>query len=189
MSRTGPHLRVVASTVAEPESAAGEEAAEQLTIDAVYRRHAPYVATVGLRILGRPDEVEDLVQDVFLAARRTLRTVRDPRSIQSWLATIAVRVAKKRLVKRDRWRLLGLRATPEQLGLVAAASPEDAALISAVYRALDALRPDLRIAWVLRYVEGERLEGVARLCGCSLATAKRRIAAAHAAVREAVGDG
>ena len=41
-----------------------------------------------------------------------------------------------------------------------------------------------RVAWTLNYVEGETLEEVARLCGCSLATAKRRIAAAQRFIEE-----
>jgi RNA polymerase sigma-70 factor (ECF subfamily) len=41
-----------------------------------------------------------------------------------------------------------------------------------------------RIAWVLRHLEGEPLDRVAEICGCSLATAKRRIAAAHQRIRE-----
>jgi RNA polymerase sigma-70 factor (ECF subfamily) len=40
-----------------------------------------------------------------------------------------------------------------------------------------------RAAWMLRYVEGYGLEDVARLCRCSLATAKRRIARAQQLVR------
>jgi RNA polymerase sigma-70 factor (ECF subfamily) len=56
-----------------------------------------------------------------------------------------------------------------------------------VYRALDRLGTAERLAWTLRHVEGERLDAVAQLCGCSLATAKRRIAAANAHVRKLTG--
>jgi RNA polymerase sigma-70 factor (ECF subfamily) len=45
-----------------------------------------------------------------------------------------------------------------------------------------------RVAWTLRYVEGEKLERVAEHCGCSLATAKRRIAAAHAKIQSELED-
>jgi RNA polymerase sigma-70 factor (ECF subfamily) len=53
---------------------------------------------------------------------------------------------------------------------------------------LDELPAAERLAWTLRHVEGERLEQVARQCGCSLATAKRRIAAAQDAIEQAVSD-
>jgi RNA polymerase sigma-70 factor (ECF subfamily) len=40
---------------------------------------------------------------------------------------------------------------------------------------LQTMPADDRIAWTLRYIERHRLEAVAELSGCSLATAKRRI--------------
>ncbi len=53
---------------------------------------------------------------------------------------------------------------------------------------LDQLPVRERIAWVLRRLEREPLETVAELCNCSLATAKRRVAAAQDKLRRAVGD-
>ena len=43
---------------------------------------------------------------------------------------------------------------------------------------LDRLGADQRLAFTLRFVEGYRLQEVAELCGCSLATTKRRLARA-----------
>ncbi len=53
------------------------------------------------------------------------------------------------------------------------------ALLTRVYEVLDRVSVECRLAWILRYIEGEKLEEVAERCGCSLATAKRRIAAAQ----------
>jgi RNA polymerase sigma-70 factor (ECF subfamily) len=69
------------------------------------------------------------------------------------------------------------------------ASPEQKALLGRVYRVLDGMPTNERVAWALRYVEGEPLESVAVLSGCSLATAKRRIAAAARTIEEAFADG
>jgi RNA polymerase sigma-70 factor (ECF subfamily) len=55
--------------------------------------------------------------------------------------------------------------------------------------ALGTVPADARIAWALRYLEQEPLEDVARICGCSLATAKRRIAVAHQAVTRSLAHG
>jgi RNA polymerase sigma-70 factor (ECF subfamily) len=62
-------------------------------------------------------------------------------------------------------------------------------LLARIYRTLDEIAPDSRVAWILRYVEGERLEDVADACGCSLATAKRRIASAQELLMEVLRDG
>jgi RNA polymerase sigma-70 factor (ECF subfamily) len=72
-------------------------------------------------------------------------------------------------------------ADPVDLDVVASAeaSPEVRALLAQVYALLRTLPADDRIAWTLRHVERHRLEDVAELAGCSLATAKRRIARAQ----------
>ena len=62
-------------------------------------------------------------------------------------------------------------------------------MLTAVYRVLDQLPAQVRIAWVMKHVEGERLERVAEITGCSRATAHRRITRARAALLEAFDDG
>ena len=54
--------------------------------------------------------------------------------------------------------------------------------------ALEGVSVNARIAWVFRYLEEESVDDVARLCGCSRSTAKRRIADAHQVVRRALSD-
>jgi RNA polymerase sigma-70 factor (ECF subfamily) len=180
MLRAAPHLELV-----DPDSP--PRPATPPTIEDAFRAYAPYVARIGLRLLGRPDEVDDLVQDAFVEAHRGLRDVREPAALKGWLATIAVRLARRRLIRRNRLRFLGWGTAEEWAAAPASgATPEQGAMLAAVYRALDAMPADQRIAWVLRVVEGEQLEETARLCGCSLATVKRWIGTAHAAVRKAV---
>lgn len=162
---------------------------EPLDFDAVFKRYSPYVAAVAHRLLGRDADVDDTVQEVFLVAVRGLASVRDPSAVKSWLARIAVRVARRRLQMRRFRTYLGL-DDPNAYDTVAdsQASPEQRALLARVYRVLDGLPADQRIAWALRHIEGEQLESVAVLAGCSLATAKRRIAAATQTIEEAFAD-
>jgi DNA-directed RNA polymerase specialized sigma24 family protein len=51
--------------------------------------------------------------------------------------------------------------------------------VKRLYIILDKMPVELRIAFVLRYVQSETVQSVAELCGWSLSTAKRRIHAAH----------
>jgi len=172
-------LEVVADT---------DEAVPSLETGDLFRRYAPYVAKIGYRLLGRDDDIDDLVQDVFLAAHRGLRSLRQPEAVKGWLATVAVRVARRRLRRRRMLTVVGLGGPNDYQHEVVdpAASPEQRALVSQVYRILDRLPVDHRIAWTLRHVQGETLERVAELAGCSLATAKRRIRAAALAIEEEV---
>jgi RNA polymerase sigma-70 factor (ECF subfamily) len=166
------------------------EAVVELDFDAIFRRYAPYVAAIAHRLLGRDADVDDTVQEVFLVAVRGLASVRDPSAVKSWLARIAVRAARRRLQVRRLRTYLGM-DDPSGYDTLAdgQASPEQRALLARVYRVLDGLPADQRIAWTLRHIEGEQLDSVAVLAGCSLATAKRRISAASAALEEAFSDG
>jgi RNA polymerase sigma-70 factor, ECF subfamily len=160
------------------------------TVEWLFRRYSAYVARIALRLLGRDDEVDDVVQDVFLGALRGLGELRDPEAARGWLATVTVRVARRKLrIRRFRaFFHLDPGADYEELAGVAATA-EERALIARVYAILDGIPAERRIAWTLRYVEGEKLGEVARLCGCSLATVKRRIDAVHQAITGAMSDG
>ncbi|MBN2193591.1 MAG: sigma-70 family RNA polymerase sigma factor [Polyangiaceae bacterium] len=169
-----------AAQVVGPVSEAGEVVHVELDSAAVFRRYAPYVAAVAQRLLGRDQEVDDTVQDVFLVALRSLPQLRDPDALRGWLARIAVRVASRRLRTRRLRAFLRLDQTPhDALPIDRNASPEQRVLLASLYRALDELPTSQRVAWILRHVEGEPLAEVAALMGCSLATAKRRIATAE----------
>jgi RNA polymerase sigma-70 factor (ECF subfamily) len=159
------------------------------TLDGIYREYARYVAAVGVRLLGRNAEIDDLVQEVFMAAVRGLDTRREPDEIRAWLATVTVRTARRRLRARRIRDLFGL-DHPEDYTRLAArtADPEQRVLLARVYALLDRMPIEQRLAWSLRHLEGEQLDGVARGCDCSLATAKRRIAAAEATIAEAQSD-
>jgi RNA polymerase sigma-70 factor (ECF subfamily) len=68
------------------------------------------------------------------------------------------------------------------------ATAEERAILSRLYEVLDGLPTDQRLAWSLRYLEGEPLDAVAAACGCSLATAKRRVSAARSVIDEVFRD-
>jgi RNA polymerase sigma-70 factor (ECF subfamily) len=162
-----------------------------LPLEDLYRRFAPYVAAIASRILGRESEVEDVVQDVFMAALNGLKKRDQLLQAKGWFATVTVRSSMRKLRARALWSLFDLAEPPQYERLAdPAAGPEERRMLAEVYRALDTVHSKERVAWVLRYVQGESLEQTAALCGCSLATAKRRIAAAHAVVKQRVeGDG
>jgi RNA polymerase sigma-70 factor (ECF subfamily) len=189
-------VAVRAPSQAEPlqsQNAAHEhgESAAPLVLDtnAAYRRYAPYVAKIGMRILGRRDEIEDFVQDVFLSVHRNLGSLREPAAIKGWLAKLAVHEATRRLRRRRLRRWFGFGTVPEYIDIAdGAASPEQRTLLARIFSTLDALPASDRVAWALRYIEGETMVRIATLCDCSLSTAKRRVASAEAAL-ERLGVG
>jgi RNA polymerase sigma-70 factor (ECF subfamily) len=160
----------------------GETAARE----ALFRKHVRTAWTLALRLTARRDDADDVVQDAFVTALGDLANLKVGDAFGAWLATIVVRQAHRHFRRRRLRRLLGLDRAPDEgvLGALAApdTSPErliELSQIDAVLRTLDERE---RSAWVLRHVEGHTLVEVAEVCGCSLATAKRRVAAAQRAL-------
>lgn len=161
---------------------AGDEWAEA----AIYRRHATRLANLAARLLGRREDVMDVLQDVFMDAFAELDTLRDPSALRGWLVRRTVNKIHKRFRRRKLRRLLGLDQGADELTLSSLASaecsPELRLELARIEDVLRTLPTRHRIAWVLHRVEGETLPAVAEACGTSLATAKRDVHAAQAAI-------
>ena len=158
----------------------------------LYTEYARFVAWFASRLLPRQDEVEDVVQEVFVIAAQHLDDLSDPPKIRGWLKTVTLRRAGRLL----RWKRVRARfgiardARPiEEYVAAPGASQEDRAALGELLRVLEGMPTDVRIAWSLRYMHEETIESVAELAGCSLATAKRRIAAAQRLIQEEISDG
>jgi RNA polymerase sigma-70 factor, ECF subfamily len=149
---------------------------DERAFSVLYRRHARYVAGVACRLMGDTSELDDIVQDTFVAASLSLRTLQDPSSVRAWLVTIAVRSASKRLKARMRRRWMGqefTRLAPKITDHEGGQKLED------LYDALDRIPTRLRVPWILVRVEGLQLTEAAEHCDVSLATLKRRVADAE----------
>ncbi|MBL8950330.1 MAG: sigma-70 family RNA polymerase sigma factor [Myxococcaceae bacterium] len=158
---------------------------EEFALDLLYRRHAPFVAAVALRLGRREADVEDIVQETFLLAFSRLDQLLHAGALRGWLASIAVSFVHRRL-RFSKWLRLFKTDAEAELTLSAmvspAAGPELTARIAELDEKVRALPLHERTAWTMRFVLGCTLEETAQACRCSLATAKRRLAAARAAV-------
>ena len=160
------------------------------TLDDIFRRYCRYVAGVIVRLDGPGTEVDDLVQEVFVEAAAGIARLRDPGAIKGWLATIAVRRVRRHLRLRRVWRFFGFERNPHQSRLIdPGVSPVDRLLLRAVYRVLDDMPIEDRLAFGLHVIEGETMEAVAKHCGCSFATAKRRVSRVQRRIEEELSDG
>jgi RNA polymerase sigma-70 factor (ECF subfamily) len=151
--------------------------------EAFYRRYVALVHGTVRRLLGRAGEAEDVVQETFETAFEFVSQLRTPESARQWLMQIAVRKVHRRFRQRRLLRTLGLDRSADDAPLAQMARPDSSANarleLAMLDQALSSLGTAKRIAWMLRHVEGHSLDEVATQCGCSLATAKRRISAAH----------
>lgn len=158
---------------------------DRAAFDALYRRHAPYVLSLAVRIQGNATDVEDIVHDAFLRVVGCLDELRRGDAFRPWLASVTANLVKTKLRRRRFLGALGLAgAEPIDLDALVSeqAGPDTRAELAEVYGVLRGLPIDQRVAWVLRHVEGNKLDDVARIAGCSLATAKRRLQLAQEAL-------
>jgi RNA polymerase sigma-70 factor (ECF subfamily) len=150
--------------------------------EALFRRYARMVNGLAFRVLGRDSEVDDLVQDSFLEALKNLHRLDNPQAFASWLGSIVVRTASKRLRRRALLNRLGLRRnTPIDPDVILSsdAPPDAKAELSRIYACLDSMHHEVRLSVVLHRVEGMSLPEAAQAMGVSLSTVKRRLAAAE----------
>ncbi len=157
-------------------------AGESWAQEALFRRYSRMVNGLAYRVLGRDSEVDDLVQDSFLEALKNLHRLENPQAFASWLGSIVVRTASKRLRRRALLNRLGLRRnTPIDPDVVLSndAPPDVRAQLSRIYSCLDAMHHEMRLSLILHRVEGMSLPETADTMGVSLSTVKRRLAAAE----------
>lgn len=148
--------------------------------DLLFDRFANYVASVALRLLGDESVVDDIVQDVFLDCFKKIDTLHNMEHARRWLVRVTVRKAGRKLRQNKIVRLFkssyGDNFREPAISTVTA---DERAELVMLYRMLEQLSVKVRLAWCLRYLEGAELSEVAFACGCSLATAKRRIRTAQ----------
>jgi RNA polymerase sigma-70 factor (ECF subfamily) len=158
--------------------------------EALFRRHIGRAGQIATRLLGRGCDAEDAIQDSFVIALEQLPKLREGAAFRSWLLRIVVHQAHRRYRKRRMLTRLGFVQHDDLDGLCSQSrsdlSPDLRAELAKLDLVLQTIATADRFAWILRHVEGFRLEEVAAACNCSLATAKRRIAAADQRVRQHV---
>jgi RNA polymerase sigma-70 factor (ECF subfamily) len=143
-----------------------------------------------LRILGRPQDAEDVTQESFVAAYRAIGTFRGDGSLRGWLLRIATRQSYRRLAQRrpsqdldsvPEPRLADASGEPTQL-LVAAEARES------VRRAVAALADPYREVVAMRFFADLSLAEVAEATGRPLNTVKTHLRRGLERLRPTLGD-
>ncbi|MFT3693863.1 MAG: RNA polymerase sigma factor [Kofleriaceae bacterium] len=127
------------------------------------------------RILGSNREIEDLLQDSFVAIFRALPSFRGESSLARWCQTIATRTAFAAISKR---RPVTLELVDD---LAADPSPDQARVVRArqamrrIYQELDRIDAKQRIAFALAVIDGRSLAETAALTDSSVLAVKTRV--------------
>ncbi len=155
------------------------------------RRYSPRLFATGRRYARREDEVEDLVQQIWVRAFQNLAKWRGDAPFEHWLMRIAVRVCYDQLRRHQRNREHTItELDSEETGWLEqhAVAEEDrgndqAAARSLVTKALEQLSPPARLILTLLELEDRSVREISQLTGWSVPLVKVRAFRARAEMR------
>ncbi|HWM92201.1 MAG TPA: sigma-70 family RNA polymerase sigma factor [Thermoanaerobaculia bacterium] len=154
--------------------------------DLVVRFERPVYSLIA-RMVQDPSTAEDLAQEAFVKAYRSLRTYDTSRKLSSWLFKIAHNTAIDHL-RKNAPETVSLEAPQEEDGrgglaaVLSDSSIEDPAaaaerrdMARSLERAISRLRPEYREAVVLFYIEGATYQEICDVTGLPLGTVKTNL--------------
>ena len=142
-------------------------------------KYQPRVFALARRYARREDEVEDIVQTVFLKAYKKLSTYRGDAPFEHWLMRTATYTCYDFLRKHQRnreWNATDLSDEEndwlENVGEESSAETDRAAAKSLVEKLLDGLKPDDRHIITLLELEDKSIKEIAEITGFSESNVK-----------------
>ena len=153
--------------------------------DLLVLKYQHRIVSLVSRYMRDQDEVLDVTQEAFIKAYRALPGFRGDSAFYTWLYRIAINTAKNYLVSRsrrppdsdidvDQGDYQG-----ETLALSDIESPENRLegdqLEAVVYKAIDDLPEELKVAVTLREFDGLSYEEIAGIMECPVGTIRSRI--------------
>lgn len=173
-----------AKTDTEQEVATAPEGVVRLSFDVVYREHRTRLMSIVRGVIGQSDELEDVLQLVFIEIHRCLPKFEGRSRLTTWLYRIAVNVALQhiRRSRRKRWLVLGPTGDEEQRQV----SPrdeigvaEDRELLARVNESVAQLSDKKRVVWQLHELQGLEPQEIAEILDIPLNTVRSRLLSAR----------
>jgi RNA polymerase sigma-70 factor (ECF subfamily) len=151
----------------------------------VVRRTHRHVYTQALRLVGDPQEAEDVAQEAYLRVYRGLAGFRGDAQFETWLYRIVSNAAMSHLRKRRRFGELVKDTTeeppePPSTALV----DEEAVDRDALTKALESLPQSLRVVVILKDVYGLSCREIGGQIGVSEGAVKVRLHRARKRLKE-----
>jgi RNA polymerase sigma-70 factor, ECF subfamily len=163
---------------------AGETRVYALLVD----RYRGRLERYALRMLGNRDDAEDVLQDTFIRAYRSLGRCDGPHGFGPWVFGILVNRCRTHGAKRARTQGVMVR---NDVALAAASVPASEgrdALRETIYWALEQLPAEQREAFLLKHVEDLSYEVMETVTGVRPATLRMRVFRARDELRKLLAE-
>lgn len=151
---------------------------DETAFERLAERYYPFCLRFAERHLGRREDAEDVVQEAMLRACRALRRRRVPERFRPWLFRIVLNRCRSRVARRARRRRLSrLWLAREEAERSRGRPPDEGAeeMDPELARALAALTPRLREAFLLKHVEELTYEEMGEVTGAGVSALKMRV--------------
>ncbi len=163
----------------------GTENVTELTdelFEQIVSEHSSFVYNVAYRMMGNPDDAEEIVQDTFLSAYRARDRFRGDARVTTWLYRIATNAALMRLRKNSRKKEISTDPLEVYQRIDQADwadAPDRAALnnelLEEIQRGIAQLPEDPKTAVILRDVQGLTNDEAAQVLEVSASALKARL--------------
>ena len=158
-------------------------------------RHKDRLHRYAIRMLSDSDEAQDVIQETFVRAYRSLRTCEDPSRFGGWIFSILANRCRTAGAKRVRREAVFVAMDPaaEQWGNAQDES-HGAVSISVdsadrIESALQTINASHREAFLLKFVEELSYDEMAELTGAGISALKMRVSRAREALRAKLTEG
>lgn len=166
------------------------------SFEPLVEKYSPRLFGMARRYARREDEIEDVVQEIWLKAYQRLATFRGEAPFEHWLMRLAVRTCYDFLRGHQRNRESSFTELTDEENewldrFVAAPeeTPEDAqAARQLVERILEELPPDARLVITLLEIEDRSIKEIAELTGWSATLVKVRAFRARAKMKRILAN-
>jgi RNA polymerase sigma-70 factor (ECF subfamily) len=157
-------------------------------VGALFDLHHQRLFRLARRLSRNADDARDLVQETFLRAARSPRSIPEGASNEeAWLVRVLINIC------RDRWRHSAVRTRARLNGSVAAEpafDPEPHLIAKSLVRhALDALPPRRRAILILYELEGAAIPTIAQLVGVTPVTVRWHLSMGRREMARVLGRG
>jgi RNA polymerase sigma-70 factor (ECF subfamily) len=199
-------LNGVCSNEADQRDRASEELLQRIrsgdpdAFEAVAREHAPRLYRLALKLTGRVEDAEDLVQETLVKTLPALRKFEGRARLSTYLVRALGNLWKNRLRAKSRSRFVewfrGTGSDDPDAEPLAPVDPAPTALdrleaqdrAAVVRSAVARLDPHRRLTLLLREVEELSYEEIARATEVPVGTVRSRLARAREDLRRLLGD-
>ena len=168
-------------------------AGNEEAIEIFVRQHETGVFQLALSIVDDPAEANEITQETFIAALRSLPSYREKKSLKAWLYTIALNQSRSHLRKRKIMERLRTTLTALfQIETQKQISPEEAMIQNekeaAIWTCLNQLDERHRMVVVLRYFHELSISEISEILSLKEGTIHSRLFSAREKLKDALKD-